>query len=155
MRDYKHWTKLAAGSAVVVLAITTASWAVTQEAGGAAITVYATPTCGCCTKWGDHLRANGFDVTMELVSDLTQLKVSHGIGSELTSCHTAFVEGYVVEGHVPAEVIERLLEERPEVAGIAVPGMPQGSPGMEGDRHEAYEVLAFDREGTSTVYARR
>jgi hypothetical protein len=114
------------------------------------IQVYKTPTCGCCTKWIDHLEAAGFVVESRDLSDLTVIKATNGVPARLASCHTAVVAGYVIEGHVPASDIERLLRERPAVSGLAVPGMPKGSPGMElpdPRRHERYEVLAFGPDG--------
>jgi hypothetical protein len=113
---------------------------------GQTIQVYKTPTCGCCTKWIDHLRAAGFAVEATDLPDLTSLKAMNGVPAGLSSCHTATIEGYVIEGHVPASDIVKLLKERPKVAGLAVPGMPMGSPGMEHpdpDRHEAFDVVAF------------
>ena len=114
------------------------------------ITVYKTPTCGCCTKWIDHLEDAGFTIDARDLPDLTALKAENGVPAGMASCHTATVDGYVVEGHVPAEDIRRLLADRPAVAGLAVPGMPMGSPGMEHPdprRHEAYDVLAFGAKG--------
>jgi len=102
-----------------------------------------------------HLQDNGFEVTVAEVPNLTAIKAEHNITRELMSCHTAVIGEYVVEGHVPADVILRLLEEGPDVAGLSVPGMPQGSPGMEGPNPVRYDVLAFDREGNSTVYESR
>lgn len=120
------------------------------------VTVYRSPTCGCCGKWVDHLRANGFEVTVRDVADVDAYKHKYGVPRNLASCHTALVDGYVIEGHVPADVVRRLLAERPEVHGLAVPGMPIGSPGMEqGNRRDPYEVVAFDQTGRVTVYARR
>ncbi len=127
----------------------------TQPVGDAEVLVYKTPACDCCTKWAEHLRDSGFSVMTEEIADLTQLKRRHGVQKGIASCHTAIVEGYVIEGHVPGEVIRRLLEERPSVVGLAVPGMPMGSPGMEGPFTEPYEILSFDREGRTEVYARR
>ena len=121
----------------------------------AAFTVYKTPTCGCCAKWVDHLREAGFEVETQDLTDLSGVKTRYAIPRALRSCHTGVVEGYVIEGHIPAEHVERLLEERPEgIVGIAVPGMPIGSPGMEGPNPEAYDVLAFDAEGNTEVFAR-
>lgn len=114
------------------------------------VQVFKTPTCGCCTKWIEHLEAAGFEVEASDLPDLTQLKSESGVPAELTSCHTAKVAGYVIEGHVPASDIERLLAERPAVAGLAVPEMPLGSPGMEHPDpalHQAYEVLSFGEQG--------
>lgn len=104
-----------------------------------------------------HLRANGFPVQVENRDDLAAVKRQHAVPEALSSCHTALVEGYVIEGHVPADVIDRLLRERPRVAGLAVPGMPLGSPGMEapGRAPESYQILAFDRSGRVSVFARR
>lgn len=104
-----------------------------------------------------HLRANGYPVEARNVNDLGAIKARYGIGLPLASCHTALVEGYVVEGHVPADLIDRLLRERPAVVGLAVPGMPSGSPGMEdpSGRREPYQVLAFDKQGRTKVFASR
>jgi len=119
------------------------------------ITVYKSPTCGCCAKWVDHVEEHGFKVVVHDTNELTRVKAMAGVPARLSSCHTAIVDGYVIEGHVPADLIRRLLEERPEVVGLAVPGMPMGSPGMEGPYKDAYDVLAFRRDGTTEVYASR
>ena len=122
-----------------------------RPADATTIQVYKTPTCGCCTKWIDHLRDAGFEVEATDLPDLSRLKAENGVAHGLSSCHTALIEGYVLEGHVPASDIERLLAERPAITGLAVPGMPMGSPGMEHpdpSRHEAYDVLAFGPDGT-------
>ncbi|MGH8566713.1 MAG: DUF411 domain-containing protein [Gammaproteobacteria bacterium] len=127
-------------------------------AGGAAaveITVSKTPQCGCCKKWVDHLRDNGFEVVVVDMESVEAVKRQNGVPTALGSCHTAVVDGYVVEGHVPADLIARLLSERPKVKGLAVPGMPMGSPGMEGPRKDPYQVLTFDGEGDTSVYADR
>ena len=113
------------------------------------VQVYKSPTCGCCNKWIDHLESNGFSVNATNVPDVTPIKAENGLPPRLASCHTAIVEGYLVEGHVPAEDIRRLLRERPKVSGLAVPGMPIGSPGMEGHNPERYQVLSFGPEGVS------
>ena len=126
----------------------------TKDAGALEVPVYKSPTCGCCSKWIAHLEANGFKVDAHDVADLTQVKLEHGIRRELTGCHTAVVDGYVIEGHVPAEDIQRLLRERPDVVGLTVPGMPMGSPGMEGPTSKPYDVLTFDRNGNITVFAK-
>ncbi len=104
-----------------------------------------------------HLRASGYPVKEENVQDITPIKRRYGVPAQLEACHTALVEGYVVEGHVPADLIDRLLRERPRVVGIAVPGMPPGSPGMEtpGQAPARYQVLTFDRSGRTTVFASR
>jgi hypothetical protein len=105
----------------------------------------------------DHLRAKGFTVDARDVSDLRAVKRKHGVPAALESCHTGVVDAYVVEGHVPADVIDRLLGERPKIVGLAVPGMPVGSPGMEapGQKPERYDVIAFDARGATRVFARR
>jgi hypothetical protein len=132
---------------------------IAKTAGAArpAVTVYKSPTCGCCAQWVAHVRAGGFPVTPEDRDDLAPIKRQHGVPSALQSCHTALVDGYVIEGHVPADLIDRLLRERPTIAGIAVPGMPIGSPGMEvpGRAPERYQVLTFDATGRTTVFASR
>ncbi len=100
-----------------------------------------------------HLRENGFEVKTEDVADMAPVKARFGVASQHQGCHTATVDGYVIEGHVPATDIARLLEERPDVKGLTVPGMPQGSPGMEGPVSEPYDVLTFDESGAETVFA--
>ncbi len=117
------------------------------------VLVYKSPTCGCCNGWVDHMRAAGFTVETRDVRDLMSVKRDGGVPTQMSSCHTAIVDGYVVEGHVPAEHVERLLEERPEIAGIAVPGMPIGSPGMEGPNPEPYQILSFTHDGRAEVWA--
>lgn len=120
-----------------------------------AITVYKSPTCGCCAKWVDHLEENGFEVESIDTPDVNVTKVQYGVPGELSSCHTAIVDGYVVEGHVPADVIKKMLADKPEIVGIAVPGMPMGSPGMEGSRVDHYDVIAFQEDGARSVFASR
>jgi hypothetical protein len=116
--------------------------------------VWKSPTCGCCTGWVDHMRRAGFQVEVEDVADVTPYKTEHGVAPEHASCHTSRVDGYTIEGHVPAEDIVRLLAERPQITGIAAPGMPIGSPGMEmGAQRDAYDVLAFTRGGATRVWA--
>lgn len=114
------------------------------------IQVFKTATCGCCAKWIDHLEGAGFEVEAKDLADLAALKREQGVPAELSSCHTALVDGYVIEGHVPASDIERLLAERPAIAGLAVPDMPLGSPGMEHpdpSRHQPFQVMSFGRDG--------
>jgi hypothetical protein len=120
-----------------------------------AVTVYQSPTCQCCSKWVDHLRANGFEVDAQKRNDMQQVKQHYNVPRELASCHTGVVGGYVVEGHVPADDLKRLLAERPNVAGITVPGMPVGSPGMEqGNQQDPYNVLTFTQQGDANIFAR-
>ena len=120
------------------------------------ITVYKTSTCSCCTVWVKHLRENKFTVKVIEVDSTAEYQRKNGVTNALRSCHTATVGGYTLEGHVPASEIQRLLKERPKAKGLAVPGMPIGSPGMEsGSRHDAYDVVAFDREGKTSTYLKK
>jgi hypothetical protein len=122
------------------------------------LTVFKTATCGCCAKWVDHMKANGFDAEVRDVHNLDAIKEKLGVPPVLGSCHTARVGRYIIEGHIPSDVVHRLLKERPAVSGLAVPGMPIGSPGMEvlGNYRQPYAVLTFDsRTGQTTIYARR
>ena len=118
------------------------------------ITVYKSPSCGCCSKWVSHLQDNGFEVEAINRNDMNSVKLDAGIQRQLASCHTAIIDGYIIEGHVPAADINRLLKERPDVAGLTVPGMPMGSPGMEGHRQDNYEVLTFTKSGETKVFSR-
>lgn len=118
------------------------------------VRVYRSPSCGCCAKWADHLRANGFTVEVINVPEPASYRRKLGIPDALGSCHTAEVDGYAIEGHVPARELQRLLKERPSAVGLAVPGMPLGSPGMEsGRRRHPYVVLLVDQHGGYTAYA--
>lgn len=129
---------------------------VTMAARPASVTeivVYKSPTCGCCTKWVDYLRKQGFTVVAHDTSGMTAVKADLGVPDAMASCHTAMVGGYVIEGHVPAADIQRLLKEHPKVVGLSVPGMVTGSPGMEGGTPEHYKVLAFDAKGATTVFS--
>ena len=117
--------------------------------------VYQDPNCGCCSSWIDHIRAAGIEVEVRQTSNMQQVKLQNGISRNLQSCHTGLIDGYIVEGHVPAEDVLRMLEERPEIKGLSVPGMPIGSPGMEqGDPadYQAYDVVTFDGRGQMTRY---
>lgn len=114
----------------------------------AEVQVFRSPSCGCCGKWVEHMEAAGFTVSETLTDDLDPIKQEHGVSEDLASCHTAIADGYVIEGHIPAADVQRLLAEKPDVTGIAVPGMPIGSPGMEiGDEREPYTVFSFDESG--------
>jgi hypothetical protein len=117
------------------------------------ITVYKDPSCGCCKKWIEHLEKNGYRVDAKDSPDMPGIKRSLGVPEGLIACHTAIVNGYLIEGHVPAEDIDRLLKQKPKIAGVAVPGMPIGSPGMGGPAVERYKVIAFDKKGRETVFA--
>ena len=107
------------------------------------VEVYKSPWCGCCAAWVDHLERNGYSATVHEVEDLSPIKQLAGVPQDLRSCHTAMIDGYVVEGHVPASAIDRLLAERPEIHGLSVPGMPQGSPGMEGPNPIPFTVYSI------------
>ena len=118
------------------------------------VEVWKSPTCHCCSKWVEYLRGEGFNVVAHNETAMTPLKTKMGVPQELASCHTGVVDGYVLEGHVPAESIRRLLTEKPAARGLAVPGMPIGSPGMEqGDRRDAYEAVLFSAGGTTQIFA--
>lgn len=146
---------LSVGGGIAALAILMVL--ATSEAAPAksVVTVYKSATCGCCHEWIAHLEKAGYEVDAHDVVDLVAVKERHGVPQRLGSCHTAIVDGYVIEGHVPAADIDRLLTERPEVAGLTVPGMIVGSPGMEvpGQPAQPYDVLVFDQAGNTAVYA--
>lgn len=120
-----------------------------------AVDVYKSATCGCCSKWVEHLKNNGFTVRTTNREDLAEFKASHHVPRRVQSCHTAVVDGYVIEGHVPASDVQRLIKERPAIVGLAVPGMPIGSPGMEvqGRGVQPFDVIAFDNDGQTRVFA--
>ena len=121
-----------------------------------AMTVYKDPTCGCCSMWVEHIKKAGIAATVNQTTDVDAIKTKRGVPARTRSCHTALIDRYVIEGHVPVKEIQRLLKERPAgVIGLAVPGMPVGSPGMEvsGTKAQPYNVLAFDTAGATTVYA--
>jgi hypothetical protein len=121
----------------------------TVNAEGISLTMYHSPTCGCCVKWAEYLEEHGVEVTMEETMNVYGTKRDHGVPNQLSSCHTAVVDGYVIEGHVPVEDIVRLLEERPDAIGLSVPGMPLNSPGMDLPSDEEYQTVLFDSENIS------
>ena len=127
------------------------------DAGAVAdtVVVYKSPSCGCCNKWVDHMKENGFVVVTHDVDDVTPMKQQLGVPMNQTSCHTAKVAGYSIEGHVPADLVRKMLNEKATFRGLAVPGMPMGSPGMEGVVKQSYDVVSFDANGNVQVYARR
>jgi hypothetical protein len=141
----------------VVLAVAAMSQtASAQTKAGSAkpqVAVYKTPTCGCCGKWVEHMQAAGFAATTTNMPDPGPIKAKYGVPAQLQSCHTSMVGGYVIEGHVPAEDIRRLLKEKPAILGLAAPGMPAGSPGMDVPNSPAYDVIAFDKAGRTRVFA--
>ncbi len=144
--------RIALASTAVILSALTAP---TLAQGPLAMTVYKSPTCGCCAKWVEHIKKAGFAVTVKDMPNVGEVKYARGVPAELGSCHTAVVGNYVIEGHVPADVVQKLLKEKPAVAGLAVGGMPMGSPGMEGSYTDRYDVVAFDKNGNKRVYASR
>lgn len=133
---------------IVVLLLAAAATVSAQSV----VEVYKSATCGCCTQWIEHLKSHGFKVKAHDVADPSSYRAKLGVPDRLGSCHTATVDGYAIEGHVPAREIKRLLTERPRAQGLAVPGMPLGSPGMEGPRNDPYEVLLLQADGKHTVY---
>lgn len=143
--------------AAVVAAVPTGLGAFTAAGAKPKIIVYKSPTCGCCGDWAIHMRENGFTVEEVNVEDVLPYKKKYGVPLDLTSCHTGIVEGYAIEGHVPADLVHRLLKEKPaDIRGLATPGMPAGSPGMEvPGRKDVYNIMAFDAKGGRRIYARR
>lgn len=119
------------------------------------ITVYKSPSCGCCQLWVDYLKANKFEVKTIELDDLSEIKAASGVPRSIQTCHTAVVGGYVIEGHVPADAITKMLKEQPKIAGIGVAGMPIGSPGMPGSPAQHYDVMSWDKTGKTTVYAKK
>lgn len=138
---------------LALLGLLSIAFVASPASAGARVEVWKSPLCGCCGGWVRHMTSQGFDVTVHDVDDVEPIKTANGIGSQLASCHTSVVDGYVVEGHVPASDIRRLLAERPAIKGLAVPGMPSGAPGM-GPVGPSYEVLGFDADGHTQVFAR-
>ncbi len=127
-----------------------------EQVGNQEITVYKTESCGCCTKWVEHLEASGFQVNIESVVETSTINAALGIPPQMASCHTAVADGYWIEGHVPVDLIQKLLSEKPTgIKGIGVPGMPAGSPGMESPYPVSYQVLSVDDTGSVGVYATR
>jgi hypothetical protein len=146
----------AMGVSVLALALTAAATpasATGPEAKKPTITVYKDPGCECCKSWVEHLIKHGYRVDSKDTPNMSEIKRSLGVPDALSACHTAVVDGYLIEGHVPAADIGRLLKKKPKVAGLAVPGMPMGSPGMEGPRTQHYQVLSFDKAGKTKVFA--
>lgn len=122
-------------------------WFIARAQSAPAIHVFKSPSCGCCGLWVEHLTATGFTVEIEDLDDLSAIKQMAGVPDHLLACHTGMIEGYAIEGHVPAAAIEKLVAERPAITGLAVPGMPAGSPGMPDPAPERYDVIAFGGDG--------
>ncbi len=118
------------------------------------LTMFKDPNCGCCGKWAEHMRANGFSVKEVATHEMDAVKRKAGVPPALASCHTAKIGGYIIEGHVPAADVKRMLAQKPAITGLSAPGMPLGSPGMEGSyAAERYDVVSFDSAGKSAVFA--
>jgi hypothetical protein len=132
-------------------------WMAAQSAAKPQMIVYKSATCGCCSKWVEHMQANGFAVKAVDVDDIDKVKRDNGVPQSAASCHTGIVNGYVVEGHVPADAVLKMLKDKPAISGIAVPGMPMGAPGMEvpGGQKEAFDIVSFDKSGKTAVYQKR
>ena len=126
-----------------------------QDSTALEVTMYKNRGCQCCSAWAKHLRKEGYNVQVRFAGNMDTIKKRYKVAAPYQSCHTALVNGYVIEGHVPMREIKRLLTERPDAIGISVPGMPTGSPGMEvpGEKADAYKVLLMKKDGTSSVYA--
>ncbi len=148
-----RWRRTALLLAATTAAVALAAAAPSPAAPAPEVTVYKSASCGCCKAWMEHLEKNGFRTVGKDVENVQPIKDDLGVPANLGSCHTAVVGGYVVEGHVPARELHRLLKEKPKVVGLSVPGMPMGSPGMEGGRSDKYDVVAFDAKGRRTVFA--
>ncbi len=155
MVDRRTFLAQATGLAAVAIVGRTV-WAAGRPDAPTPITVYKSSSCECCAKWVDHLRASGFSPTVHDEENMSAIKDEMGVPKDVRSCHTALVDKYLIEGHVPASDIRRLLAERPKVAGLAVPGMPSSTPGMAtpGAPAEPYEVVAFTSAGVTSLYAR-
>lgn len=151
----RHFLTLAGGSLLSAVLTRNLLALVPSAPPATKVLVHLSPTCGCCAKWVDHLRAAGFDVELHHMKEVDTVKKEHNVPETLWSCHTALANGYAIEGHVPVAAIQRLLRERPSVAGLAVAGMPMGSPGMEhGDHKEPFDVLSFTCCGDIKVFTK-
>jgi hypothetical protein len=131
-------------------------WAAAAVSDPDTMTIYMSPTCGCCAEWVDHVKAAGFKTVVHEDEDMETVKNSLGVPGDVRSCHTAQVGKYLIEGHVPAADVRKLLASKPDAAGLAAPGMPDSSPGMAvpGQPHQPYDVLLFRRDGKTEVFAR-
>jgi hypothetical protein len=145
--------KIYGGAVVAAMALTGVVVMAQAKASTPTMVVYKTPTCGCCGKWISHLEAAGFKVETQNREDLAPVRQQHKIPAAVQSCHFALVGAYIVEGHVPAADVKKLLATKPAVKGIGVPGMPMGSPGMESPTPQKYDTLAFTAEGKTSVFA--
>lgn len=137
---------------IITAAAFVGTLAVSHAALAASMDVFKTPWCGCCQAWADAFKAAGFDVAVTDMEDLSQVREQAGVPAEMEGCHSAMIEGYFLEGHVPMEAVEKLLDERPEITGLAVPGMPSGSLGMGDDLGARYDVLSVTADGATEVF---
>ncbi len=152
MLNRREWLR---GSALAAAALVTSRSTLFAETPPSVVTVYKDPGCECCGRWVKHMSANGFVVTVRDVSNMDEIKRTMNVPKALQSCHTAVVGRYVIEGHVPADLVKKLIAEKSTALGLAVPGMVTGSPGMEGGKAERYDIVEFDRNGKTRVYAKR
>lgn len=144
--------------AILLLATAPLSAAQTRKAAAPAAVdgkVWLTPTCGCCGKWVAHMEAAHFTMTREVTTDMDSVAAHKRVPESLRSCHTALIGNYVIEGHVPADIVRRLLKEQPKIVGLSAPGMPAGSPGMDVPNSPSYSIVAFRADGTTYEFARR
>jgi hypothetical protein len=149
----RTWIGIATGRAALAV-IGMRAWPSVRNVVAPPMTVYKSPSCGCCVKWVEYMRKAGFAVTERNVDDVTPIKRERGVPEELYSCHTAVTGDYIFEGHVPADLVQRVLRERPAIRGLAAPGMPQSAPGMDMG-HERYQIMSFTRDGKTKRYATR
>lgn len=139
-------------SMLILLTIVLAACSVQAKPTKSEMTVFKTATCGCCGVWSKHVEQEGYDVEVVTLTSLERTKEEYNIPDELQSCHTAYVDGYFVEGHIPSYVVDKLLAEKPDIAGIALPGMPIGTPGMPGQKAEDWVIYAVHHDGTYEEY---
>lgn len=136
----------------LAFALISAASFIATGAMAAEMVVYKSPYCGCCEEWAEALKTSGIPLRMENVEDMDALKASYKVPDDVWSCHTAVADGYIFEGHVPLEAVNRVLAEHPDITGIAVPGMPNGALGMGDDPDASYDVIAFNKDGSQSVY---
>ncbi|MEO8443870.1 MAG: DUF411 domain-containing protein, partial [Gammaproteobacteria bacterium] len=146
------FSRITRGFLLALLLVAAPGFAAEPAAMQPVVKVWKTPTCGCCGKWVKHLQASGFRVEVTDLPSVDGVRAANGVPARLSACHTAVVGGYVIEGHVPASDVRRLLAEKPGILGLSAPGMPAGSPGMDVPGSPAYDVISFDKDGRTAVY---
>ena len=151
----REWIGSTFAAALLLVGMSARRSALAAEVAPTGVLVYASPDCRCCQAWIKHLEANGFLPAAQFVDDVAPIKRKRGVPEKLWSCHTAVIGDYTVEGHVPADLIHKMLDKRLPIAGLAAPGMPNGAPGMEGPTKDRYEVISFTRAGRTEVFAAR